>query len=85
VVPQRPTWISPSRPEILCFTGAYFGQSAASASAAPELLDKFKLTDRADHMARTLLRSDHASHRSPMITTPIFLNNPCPPTRRPLL
>ena len=40
--------------EILLFHGAYFGQSARERERRTgELLEKFKLTDRADHMVRT--------------------------------
>ena len=55
VVPQRPNLdFALTAREILLFHGAYFGQSAQGARrAAPhELLEKFKLTDRADHMVR---------------------------------
>jgi ABC-2 type transport system ATP-binding protein len=55
VVPQRPNLdFALTAREILLFHGAYFGQSARErARRAAELLDKFKLTDRADHMVRT--------------------------------
>jgi ABC-2 type transport system ATP-binding protein len=55
VVPQRPNLdFALTAREILLFHGAYFGQSAHErARRSQELLDKFKLTDRADHMART--------------------------------
>ena len=55
VVPQRPNLdFALTAREILLFHGAYFGQSAQErVRRAAELLDKFKLTDRADHMART--------------------------------
>jgi ABC-2 type transport system ATP-binding protein len=56
VVPQRPNLdFSLTAREILVFHGAYFGQSKAERERrADELLDKFKLTDRAAHMVRTL-------------------------------
>ena len=55
VVPQRPNLdFALTAREILLFHGAYFGQSAKErARRADELLEKFKLTDRADHMVRT--------------------------------
>jgi ABC-2 type transport system ATP-binding protein len=55
VVPQRPNLdFALTAREILLFHGAYFGQTARErAGRAGELLEKFKLTDRADHMART--------------------------------
>jgi ABC-2 type transport system ATP-binding protein len=55
VVPQRPNLdFSLSAREILVFHGAYFGQSSRERERrADELLEKFKLTDRATHMART--------------------------------
>jgi ABC-2 type transport system ATP-binding protein len=55
VVPQRPNLdFALTAREILLFHGAYFGQSARErARRTAELLKKFKLTDRADHMART--------------------------------
>src|SRR4051812_34542461 len=55
VVPQRPNLdFSLTAREILTFHGAYFGQSARERDRrADELLEKFKLTDRATHMART--------------------------------
>ena len=55
VVPQRPNLdFALTAREILLFHGAYFGQSAPErARRSDELLEKFKLTDRADHMART--------------------------------
>jgi ABC-2 type transport system ATP-binding protein len=55
VVPQRPNLdFALTAREILLFHGAYFGQSARERERrAAELLEKFKLTDRADHMART--------------------------------
>jgi len=54
-VPQRPNLdFALTAREILLFHGAYFGQSAHErARRSQELLEKFKLTDRADHMART--------------------------------
>ena len=55
VVPQRPNLdFALSAREILTFHGAYFGQSARERERrADELLEKFKLTDRATHMVRT--------------------------------
>jgi ABC-2 type transport system ATP-binding protein len=55
VVPQRPNLdFALTAREILTFHGAYFGQSASERTErAQELLDKFKLTDRADHMVRS--------------------------------
>ena len=55
VVPQRPNLdFALTAREILTFHGAYFGQSARERDRrADELLEKFKLTDRADHMVRT--------------------------------
>ena len=55
VVPQRPNLdFALTAREILLFHGAYFGQTARErAQRAGELLEKFKLTDRAEHMART--------------------------------
>jgi ABC-2 type transport system ATP-binding protein len=55
VVPQRPNLdFALTAREILLFHGAYFGQSARERERrAGELLEKFKLTDRADHMVRT--------------------------------
>src|SRR5256714_12507710 len=55
VVPQRPNLdFALTAREILVFHGAYFGQPAKERDRkADELLEKFKLTDRADHMART--------------------------------
>ena len=55
VVPQRPNLdFALTAREILLFHGAYFGQSARERQRrARKLLDKFKLTDRADHMVRT--------------------------------
>src|SRR4051812_13822666 len=55
VVPQRPNLdFSLTAREILTFHGAYFGQSFKDRERrADELLEKFKLTDRATHMVRT--------------------------------
>jgi ABC-2 type transport system ATP-binding protein len=55
VVPQRPNLdFALTAREILLFHGAYFGQTAGErAQRTSELLEKFKLTDRADQMART--------------------------------
>jgi ABC-2 type transport system ATP-binding protein len=55
VVPQRPNLdFALSAREILVFHGAYFGQPKAERERrADELLEKFKLTDRATHMVRT--------------------------------
>jgi ABC-2 type transport system ATP-binding protein len=55
VVPQRPNLdFALTAREILLFHGAYFGQSARERERRTgELLDKFKLIDRADHMVRT--------------------------------
>jgi ABC-2 type transport system ATP-binding protein len=54
VVPQRPNLdFALTAREILAFHGAYFGQSSKERTRrAQELLERFKLTDRADHMAR---------------------------------
>jgi len=54
VVPQRPNLdFALTAREILLFHGAYFGQSAKDRTRrADELLEIFKLTDRADHMIR---------------------------------
>jgi ABC-2 type transport system ATP-binding protein len=54
VVPQRPNLdFTLTAREILTFHGAYFGQSAKERTRrADALLEQFKLTDRADHMAR---------------------------------
>ena len=54
VVPQRPNLdFALTAREILLFHGAYFGQSSKERTRrAEDLLAKFKLTDRADHMAR---------------------------------
>jgi len=54
VVPQRPNLdFALTAREILVFHGAYFGQSARERTRrAEELLERFKLTDRADHMVR---------------------------------
>jgi ABC-2 type transport system ATP-binding protein len=56
VVPQRPNLdFALTAREILVFHGAYFGQGARERERhADELLEKFKLTDRATHMVRTL-------------------------------
>jgi ABC-2 type transport system ATP-binding protein len=55
VVPQRPNLdFALTAREILLFHGAYFGQSVRERTRrAGELIEKFKLADRADHMART--------------------------------
>src|SRR5579885_130672 len=54
VVPQRPNLdFSLTAAEILTFHGAYFGLSAKERSErASQLLEKFKLTDRANQMVR---------------------------------
>ncbi len=54
VVAQRPNLdFSLTAREILIFHGAYFGiDSHERAKRAAALLDRFKLTDRADHMVR---------------------------------
>ena len=54
VVPQRPNLdFALTAREILLFHGAYFGQNTRDRTRrADELLEKFKLTDRADHMVR---------------------------------
>jgi ABC-2 type transport system ATP-binding protein len=54
VVPQRPNLdFALTAREILFFHGAYFGQGSKERTRrAGELLEKFKLTDRADHMIR---------------------------------
>ncbi len=54
VVPQRPNLdFALTAREILLFHGAYFGQNARDREKhANELLEKFKLTDRADQMIR---------------------------------
>ena len=54
VVPQRPNLdFSLTASEILTFHGAYFGLSAKERNQrASELLEKFKLTDRANQMVR---------------------------------
>ena len=54
VVPQRPNLdFALTAREILVFHGAYFGQSSRERNQRAEaLLEKFKLTDRADHMVR---------------------------------
>ena len=55
VVPQRPNLdFALTAREILLFHGAYFGQSSRErARRADELLEQFKLTDRADNMVRS--------------------------------
>ena len=55
VVPQRPNLdFALTAREILTFHGAYFGQSSRERTKrAEQLLEQFKLTDRADHMVRT--------------------------------
>jgi ABC-2 type transport system ATP-binding protein len=55
VVPQRPNLdFALTAREVLLFHGAYFGQSTRERERrTDELLDTFKLTDRADHMVRT--------------------------------
>jgi ABC-2 type transport system ATP-binding protein len=55
VVPQRPNLdFALTAREILTFHGAYFGQGTKDRERrADELLEKFKLTDRATHMVRT--------------------------------
>ena len=54
VVPQRPNLdFALTAREILLFHGAYFGQSTKERTRrSGELIEKFKLTDRADHMVR---------------------------------
>ena len=54
VVPQRPNLdFALTAREILVFHGAYFRQSARERTRrAEELIERFKLTDRADHMVR---------------------------------
>jgi ABC-2 type transport system ATP-binding protein len=54
VVPQRPNLdFALTAREILTFHGAYFGQPSRERNRlADELIDKFKLNDRADHMVR---------------------------------
>jgi ABC-2 type transport system ATP-binding protein len=54
VVPQRPNLdFSLTAAEILTFHGAYFGLSSKDCNQrASELLEKFKLTDRANQMVR---------------------------------
>jgi len=54
VVPQRPNLdFALTAREILLFHGAYFGQSTRERTRrTEELLEKFKLTDRADHLVR---------------------------------
>jgi ABC-2 type transport system ATP-binding protein len=55
VVPQRPNLdFALTAREILLFHGAYFGQSTRErARRSDELLEKFKLVDRADNMVRS--------------------------------
>jgi len=55
VVPQRPNLdFALTAREILVFHGAYFGQSAKERERkADQLLEQFKLTDRAANMVRT--------------------------------
>jgi ABC-2 type transport system ATP-binding protein len=55
VVPQRPNLdFSLTAREVLLFHGAYFGLSARErARRADELLEKFKLADRADQLPRS--------------------------------
>jgi ABC-2 type transport system ATP-binding protein len=55
VVPQRPNLdFALTAREVLLFHGAYFGQSTRERDRRTnELLDTFKLADRADHMVRT--------------------------------
>ena len=54
VVPQRPNLdFALTARELLLYHGAYFGQSARERERrASELLERFKLTDRADQMVR---------------------------------
>ncbi len=54
VVPQRPNLdFALTAREILLFHGAYFGLDSRTRSArASEMLDRFKLSDRADQMVR---------------------------------
>lgn len=54
VVPQRPNLdFALTAREILVFHGAYFGQSTRERTRrAEELIERFKLSDRADHMVR---------------------------------
>jgi ABC-2 type transport system ATP-binding protein len=54
VVPQRPNLdFALTAREVLLFHGAYFGQSARERERrSDELLERFRLTDRADHMVR---------------------------------
>ena len=56
VVPQRPNLdFALTTREVLLFHGAYFGQSTRErAERAAGLLERFQLTDRAEHMVRTL-------------------------------
>jgi len=55
VVPQRPNLdFALTAREVLLFHGAYFAQSGKErARRTDELLERFKLVDRADHMVRT--------------------------------
>jgi ABC-2 type transport system ATP-binding protein len=55
VVPQRPNLdFALTAREILLFHGAYFGQSARERERrSGDLLERFQLTDRADHMVRS--------------------------------
>jgi ABC-2 type transport system ATP-binding protein len=55
VVPQRPNLdFALTAREVLLFHGAYFGQSARERMRrSGELLERFQLTDRADHMVRS--------------------------------
>jgi ABC-2 type transport system ATP-binding protein len=55
VVPQRPNLdFALTAREILLFHGAYFGQSPRERERRADLLlEKFKLTDRGNHMVRT--------------------------------
>jgi ABC-2 type transport system ATP-binding protein len=55
VVPQRPNLdFALTAREVLLFHGAYFGQGSRERTRrTDELLETFKLVDRADHMART--------------------------------
>jgi ABC-2 type transport system ATP-binding protein len=54
VVPQRPNLdFALTAREVLLFHGAYFGQSARERERrSDELLERFQLADRADHMVR---------------------------------